>query len=222
MSILTWNKLLFSEFKKKYMKELIYFLINSKKRGNFIYPEKSNIFKSLKLSSFNDTKVIILGQDPYINFNQANGLSFSVNHGIKIPLSLRNIYKEIYNDLGILAPTHGDLTRWAKQGVLLLNSILTVEANLKLSHSNKGWEIFTNKIIYELNNKKDHLVFLLWGNHAQKKGLLINKNKHLVLNAAHPSPLSANRGFFGCKHFSETNDYLIKHHNIKINWNLND
>lgn len=167
-----------------------------------------------------DVKVVILGQDPYHGPNQANGLSFSVQKGIALPPSLRNIFHELHTDLGIPAPRHGDLTKWATQGVLLLNSVLTVEAGQPTSHQKQGWEAFTDEVIDVLNEQREHIVFILWGAYAQRKGQRINRDKHLVLTAAHPSPLAANRGGFGCKVFSKTNQYLKQHGIEPIDWQL--
>ena len=182
------------------------------------FPEEHNIFKAFELCPFEKTKVVIIGQDPYHGPNQAMGLSFSVPQHIKIPPSLRNIFKELYSDLKI-EKTHGDLTSWAEQGVLLLNSVLTVEPGKPNSHKNIGWESFTDEIIHILNSKKENIVFILWGKYAQKKASAVDSKKHLVLCAHHPSPLSANRGgFFGCKHFSQCNEYLISKQLDPIHW----
>jgi len=182
------------------------------------FPEEQNIFKAIELCPFEKTKVVIIGQDPYHGANQAMGLSFSVPQHIKIPPSLRNIFKELYSDLQI-EKTHGDLTSWAEQGVLLLNSVLTVEPGKPNSHKNIGWESITDDIINILNSKKENIVFILWGKYAQKKASAVDSKKHLVLCAHHPSPLSANRGgFFGCKHFSQCNEYLISKQLDPIHW----
>lgn len=184
-----------------------------------IYPDKNNIYNALKLTPPEKVKVVILGQDPYINKNQANGLSFSVQPGIAIPPSLRNIFREQRKDLGIIQPNSGDLTKWAEQGVLLLNTTLTVRAGLSNSHQGKGWGIFTDSIIKYLG-QKENIVFMLWGNNAKAKRKLIDSSKNLILEAAHPSPLSATRGFFGCQHFSKANNYLIEHNLSPIDWQL--
>ncbi|SFV55215.1 Uracil-DNA glycosylase, family 1 [hydrothermal vent metagenome] len=197
------------------MLDLKSFLIQQKKQKKIIYPHSKNWFKAFELTPFDKVRVVILGQDPYHGEKQAHGLSFSVPQNIKAPPSLKNIFKEINNDLQIDNKTT-DLTPWAKQGVLLLNSVLTVEKNSPASHSNKGWEVFTDKVISLLNQHKKGIVFLLWGAYAQSKSILIDTNKHLILKAVHPSPLSAYRGFFGCKHFSKTNNYLSQ----PINWKL--
>lgn len=184
-----------------------------------IYPDKNNIYNALKLTPPDKVKVVILGQDPYINKDQANGLSFSVQPGIVIPPSLRNIFREQRKDLGIIQPNSGDLTKWAEQGVLLLNTTLTVRAGLSNSHQGKGWGIFTDSIIKYLG-QKENIVFMLWGNNAKAKRKLIDSSKNLILEAAHPSPLSATRGFFGCQHFSKANNYLIEHNLSPIDWQL--
>ena len=186
--------------------------------NNIVYPPEGQIFTAFKLSSFEDTKVVIIGQDPYHNPGQAHGLSFSVPDGVKIPPSLRNIYKEMAIDLDKPIPEHGNLSSWAEQGVLLLNSVLTVEKNNPGSHSMLGWEGFTNNIIGILSEKKKNLVFLLWGAYAHKKAEFIDETKHLILTAPHPSPFSAYKGFFGCQHFSKTNDYLVQHTKKTILW----
>jgi uracil-DNA glycosylase len=185
-----------------------------------IYPPKEDWFKALVLTPFEKVKCVIIGQDPYHQKGQAMGLAFSVHKGIKIPPSLKNIYKELESDLGINTPNHGDLTAWAKEGVLLLNTTLTVEDSKPMSHKNLGWERFTDAIIHALNQKKTPVVYMLWGNHAKSKEALIDTSKHLVLKAAHPSPLSAYHGFFGCKHFSKTNAFLINHKMSPINFEL--
>ena len=197
------------------------FLFQEKQAQKIIYPPSKQIFSALNTTPLADVKVVILGQDPYHGPNQANGLSFSVQKGIALPPSLRNIFHELHTDLGIPAPRHGDLTKWAKQGVLLLNSVLTVEAGQPTSHQKQGWEAFTDEVIDVLNEQREHLVFILWGAYAQRKGQRINRDRHLVLTAAHPSPLAANRGgFFGCKVFSKTNQYLKQHGIEPIDWQL--
>ena len=185
-----------------------------------IFPPKDYIFNALKLTSYKDTKVVIVGQDPYHGVNEAMGLSFSVNKGIKIPPSLQNIYQELYNDLGIPPKNHGDLTGWAKQGVLLLNAVLTVEKDKAASHRNKGWELLTNYIIKVLNVKEEPIVFILWGNFAKEKAKLITNPKHLIITSPHPSPFSAYSGFFGSKPFSKTNNFLEKNKMTTIDWSL--
>lgn len=203
------------------MQQLRDFLIAEKNAGKIIYPPSQEIFKALNTTPLADVKVVILGQDPYHGEQQANGLSFSVQRGIALPPSLRNIYYELHTDLGIQPAKHGDLTRWAEQGVLLLNSVLTVEAGRAASHQQKGWEEFTDAVIDVLNQQREHIVFILWGAYAQRKGKRINTEKHLVLTAAHPSPLSANRGgFFGCRVFSKANYYLTQQGLSPIQWQL--
>ncbi len=213
-----WSELLAEEREMDYFESLYSFLY--KNHSKEIYPPKENWYKAFEYSSFANTKVIILGQDPYHGINQAEGLSFSVPEGVPIPPSLRNIYMELKSDVGITVPNHGHLSYWAKQGVLLLNSVLTVEKNSPASHANQGWEIFTDNVIKLLNKKKHNLVFLLWGVYAGKKAELINLEKHLVLNAPHPSPFSVNKGFFGCKHFSKTNQYLLSTNQTPIEWGI--
>ncbi|SDY24714.1 uracil-DNA glycosylase [Acinetobacter kyonggiensis] len=203
------------------MDELKDFLVQEKKADKVIYPPSSLIFNALNTTPLANVKVVILGQDPYHGPNQAHGLSFSVQKGVAIPPSLRNIFHELNTDLAIVKPIHGDLTRWAEQGVLLLNAVLTVEAGQPTSHQKRGWEDFTDHVIDVLNEQRDHVVFILWGAYAQRKGQRIDQNKHLVLKAAHPSPLAANRGgFFGCKVFSKSNNYLKQNGIEPINWQL--
>ena len=205
----SWKKVLEGEFKEKYFKYLTEFVKLEYKQLT-VYPPARFIFNAFDLTPFDKVKVVILGQDPYHQPNQANGLAFSVSNGIKIPPSLVNIYKEIESDIGQKTINKdGDLEVWAKQGVLLLNATLTVKANQAGSHQNKGWEKFTDAVIKILSDKKENLVFILWGSYAQKKGLVIDENKHLVIKSVHPSPLSAYGGFFGSKPFSQTNAYLI-------------
>lgn len=214
---ISWFKELKTEFKKPYMKDLRSFLAKEKLNKRIVCPESSKIFYSLMLTPLESTKVVIIGQDPYHGEGQAQGLAFSVESDRAIPPSLVNIYKEIKSDMNIEPPIHGDLSNWSRQGVLLLNSVLTVEKGNPASHAGRGWEDFTDKII-EILNKRDGLVFLLWGAHAQKKGLTIDRRRHLVLEAPHPSPLSAHRGFFGCKHFSKTNKFLRERRDLEIQW----
>ena len=213
----SWLREIDEEFKKPYMESLISFLIQEKSRGARIFPPTDQIFTAINETSLDDTKVVILGQDPYHKVNQAHGLSFSVNPQIKIPPSLVNIFKELKDDLGYEVPNHGFLKSWANQGVLLLNSILSVEEGKPGSHANKGWEVFTDKLI-EVLNKRRGLVYILWGNYALTKGKKIDAENNLVLRASHPSPLSCHKGFFGCKHFSKANNYLIKKGKTPINW----
>lgn len=216
----SWLAQLSQEFEKDYMLKLSAFLEKEKTAGKIIYPNEEDLFSAFELTPFDKTKVIIIGQDPYHGPNQAHGTSFSVKPGITPPPSLVNIYKEIQSDLGFPPPSHGHLSYWAKQGVLFLNAVLTVEKEKPASHQGKGWEIFTDKVIEVLNTQKEHLVFLLWGSHAQKKGQNIDRKRHLVLEAPHPSPLSSYRGFFGCKHFSKTNKYLSEKGLGPIDWKI--
>lgn len=216
----SWKDVLGNEFKKLYMKNLFTFLQSEADKGKVIYPPISNWFEALKRTPFNEVDVIILGQDPYHGEGQAHGLSFSVKPEIAIPGSLRNIFKELVTDIKISEPPHGCLTSWSEQGVLLLNTVLTVEKSLPGSHQNIGWETFTNKIIEELSARKKNLVFILWGKDAQKKTVIIDGDKHLILKAPHPSPLSSYRGFFGCRHFSLAERYIYKNCRKKINWNI--
>lgn len=214
-----WKNILEDEFNKDYYQTLRNFLITEYKTRT-IYPDKYDIFNALHFTSYKDIKVVILGQDPYHGPNQAHGLSFSVNPGIKTPPSLLNIYKELNSDLGCYIPNNGYLKKWADQGVLLLNTALTVRAGQANSHKNIGWEIFTDKIISLINEKEDPVVFLLWGNNAiKKKSLIINK-KHLILTSVHPSPLSASRGFFGSNPFSKINNFLISVNKKPIDWQI--
>lgn len=215
----SWLKFIKSEFDKEYMKNIKNSILNYKKSGKIIYPKNNEIFNAINLTDFEKTKVIILGQDPYHGPGQAHGLSFSVKDGIKPPPSLINIFKEIESDLSInVEKGNGNLTRWAKQGVLLLNSLLTVEKGKPLSHKEIGWETLTDKIIEVLNQNKRGLVFILWGSHARSKKYLISQNKNLIIESSHPSPLSAHRGFIGSKPFSRTNKYLVKNNMNPINW----
>lgn len=213
-----WSEYLDPLFKQDSFQRLEEFLQYQKDNNIIIFPPEAQVFNAFELSSFAKTRVIILGQDPYHNEAQAHGLSFSVPDGIKIPPSLVNIYKELELDLGITPNTNGNLERWASQGVLLLNSALTVEKNSPASHAKTPWVDFTEAVITKLSECKQNLVFLLWGAHAQQKSELIDASKHLILTASHPSPFSAYKGFFGCKHFSKTNEYLKMHHLQQINW----
>lgn len=216
----TWMDKIGGEFDKPYMKSLKGFLKDEKDAGKQIFPPGSLIFNALNTTPFDKVKVVIIGQDPYHDVGQAHGLCFSVLPPVKFPPSLRNIFKEIQEDLGYPVPRTGDLTKWAEQGVLLLNATLTVEAHKAGSHQGKGWEEFTDAVIHALNEQCEGIVFMLWGSYAQKKGAYIDTNKHCVLKSVHPSPLSAHRGFFGCKHFSQANEYLKQHGKEPINWNL--
>lgn len=214
-----WDDLLADEFKKDYYIKLRGFL-KSEYQNHKIYPDMYDIFNALKWTAYKDTKVVILGQDPYHEFNQAHGLAFSVKVGVNIPPSLLNMYKELHNELGLYIPNNGYLEKWARQGVMLLNSSLTVREGLANSHRNKGWEIFTSSIIERLNERDDPVIFLLWGNNAKEKNALITNQKHYVLTAAHPSPLSASRGFFGCGHFKKTNELLVQMGKQPIDWQI--
>lgn len=213
----SWKMALADEFDKPYFVALV---DNVRKayQNEAVFPPPSDLFSAFKLTPFSQVKVVVLGQDPYHGAGQAHGLAFSVRDDVAVPPSLVNIYKEIRDDVGTTMPTSGDLTHWAKQGVLLLNSSLTVRAGEAGSHRPLGWEQFTDAVIRAISDKKEHVVFLLWGSHAQAKSALIDTNKHLILTAPHPSPLSAYRGFFGCKHFSKTNVYLQRHCISPINW----
>lgn len=213
----SWKTRLSNEFEKPYFSTLIDF-VKQEYRTQTIYPPGKEIFKAFDCCDFADVKVVIIGQDPYHGPGQANGLCFSVRNGVRMPPSLVNIFKEIQQDLKKPIPNSGDLERWAKQGVLLLNATLTVRASTPGSHQNKGWEIFTDAVIKKISDEKEHVVFLLWGAYAQKKGEVIDRSKHLVLMSAHPSPFSADRGFFGCRHFSKTNEYLKRNGLGEIDW----
>ena len=213
----TWQQLLQPEFDKPYF-ELLTSYVRSEYQSTTVFPPAGQIFRAFDICPVDKVKVVILGQDPYHEPQQANGLSFSVNQGVTFPPSLQNIYKEINDDLGHPSITQGDLTPWAEQGVLLLNATLTVRAHLAGSHQGKGWEVLTDAAIEQLAHRREHLVFMLWGSYAQQKAVYIPTTKHLILKAPHPSPLSAYRGFFGCKHFSKANQYLQKHSIVPIEW----
>ncbi|MDD4777817.1 MAG: uracil-DNA glycosylase [Fermentimonas sp.] len=213
----SWEEELIDEFNKPYFQLLTDF-VRQEYSTKTVYPPAKLIFNAFDSCPFNEVKAVIVGQDPYHAPGQAHGLCFSVNDGIKIPPSLINIYKEIRDDLGIEIPLSGNLERWAKQGVLLLNATLTVRAHQAGSHQNKGWEEFTDAVISKLSNEREHLVFILWGAYAQRKGSSIDRSRHLVLKSPHPSPLSAHRGFFGNRHFSTTNKYLITNGKKPIDW----
>ncbi|HCQ28672.1 MAG TPA: uracil-DNA glycosylase [Flavobacteriales bacterium] len=213
----SWKKVLEEEFKKDYFKQLKAFLLEEKKHYR-IFPPGKYIFNAFNLTPFDKVKVVILGQDPYHGYGQAHGLCFSVPEGIKLPPSLKNIFKELYDDLGVPVPTKGDLTCWAKQGVLLLNATLTVREKKAGSHQGKGWETFTDHVIKIISEKKEHVVFILWGNYAQQKENLIDTSKHYVIKSTHPSPFSAHRGFLGSKPFSKTNEKLKEWGLQPIDW----
>ena len=213
----SWKKALADEFNKPYFEQLTAF-VKSEYATTTVYPEGKNIFNAFNLCPLPNVKVVIIGQDPYHEPRQAHGLCFSVQDGVEFPPSLQNIFKEIESDLGTPVPPSGNLERWARQGVFLLNSILTVRAHQAASHANKGWETFTDEVIKQISDKTENVVFMLWGNYAKVKGKVIDTKKHLILNTVHPSPLSVYRGFFGCKHFSRANEYLTTHGKTPIIW----
>ncbi len=216
---LSWKIKMQDQFNQPYFADLKEFLTEEKK--NFtIFPPGSLIFNAFNLTPFDQVKVVILGQDPYHDFGQAHGLCFSVMDGVPFPKSLINIFKELRDDVGFEIPMSGNLEKWARQGILLLNATLTVRAHQAGSHQNKGWETFTDQVIRNISNEKEGIVFLLWGNYARAKKVLIDSNKHFILETVHPSPLSAYNGFFGCKHFSKTNDILIQQGKTPIDWQL--
>ena len=215
----SWGEVLKDEFQSPYFYQLKTFLVEEKKQYT-VYPKGSDIFNAFKFTPFNDVRVVLIGQDPYHEENQAHGLSFSVREGVPFPPSLRNIFKELHDDVGCPIPVNGNLEKWARQGVLLLNATLTVRAHQAGSHQKHGWEQFTDAAIRNLSEKRSGLVFILWGSYAQAKQALIDTQKHHVLKAVHPSPLSAHRGFFGCKHFSRTNEILLSQGQPAIDWSL--
>lgn len=214
-----WDTVLDSEYHKEYFANIVKF-VNKVYKEKTIFPPKGRILSALDITDYNDVKVVILGQDPYHGIGEANGLAFSVNDGVKIPPSLKNIYKELHNDLGVEIPNTGNLESWAKEGVLLLNSVLTVEKDKPASHKNIGWETFTDSIIKKLNERDEPVVFILWGNFAKSKKELITNPKHLVLTSSHPSPFSVNYGFFGSKPFSKTNEFLRRNGIKEIDWTI--
>ncbi len=216
----SWKELLLPEFELEYMRSLREFLLREKQQGKVIFPAGNDIFNALNSTPFHKTRVVILGQDPYHGPGQAHGLCFSVRPGVETPPSLKNIYKEIAADLGIPPARSGCLQYWAEQGVLLLNAVLTVESGQAASHQGKGWEQFTDRIVALLNERREGLVFLLWGSYAQRKGAIIDRHRHLVLESVHPSPLSASRGFFGNHHFSKANSYLSANGQAPIDWRV--
>ncbi|URJ29865.1 uracil-DNA glycosylase [Blochmannia endosymbiont of Camponotus sp.] len=219
MKGLTWRYFLSEEKKLSYFKNILSYLEEQKKKGIVYYPKQKDIFNAFRFTSFESVKVVIIGQDPYHGPNQAHGLAFSVLPGVLIPPSLRNIYKELVSDIpDFIMPNHGCLKNWANEGVLLLNSVLTVEAGKSYSHAHIGWELFTDKVIRILSIYKEKIVFMLWGRYAQKKGNIINKKKHYILTASHPSPISAQYGFLGCRHFSRANMFLMQQDKQIINW----
>lgn len=213
----SWKEALSDEFDQAYFLALTSF-VRKEYQETTVYPPSKDIFRAFDLCPFNEVKVVVLGQDPYHGLGQANGLCFSVHNGVRIPPSLQNIYKELSNDLNIPIPQSGELERWAEQGVLLLNATLTVRARQAGSHQHKGWEEFTDAAVRALSEKREGLVFMLWGNYAKQKGTVIDRTKHFVLEAAHPSPFSAHNGFFGCKHFSKANEYLKERGKDLIEW----
>lgn len=215
----SWDKLLSDEFEKPYFKELISF-VEDEYKNYVIHPDKEDIFNALKYTDYKDVKVVIFGQDPYHGENQAHGLCFSVKKGVDVPPSLKNIYKELQMEMGLSIPTHGCLEKWAKQGVLLLNSALTVRDGLANSHKNKGWEKVTDRIVSLLNDRPEPIIFLLWGNDAKKKEEIITNPQHIILTAAHPSPLSASRGFMGCGHFAKVNNILKAMNKTEVDWQI--
>ncbi len=214
----SWKDVLAPEFEKEYFKQLTEFVRSEYLSGKTIYPEARNIFNAFNLCPLSNVKVVIIGQDPYHEPGQAHGLCFSVQQGVALPPSLVNIYKEIEQDIGHKSITNGDLTNWAKQGVLLLNSTLTVQAHIAASHAGHGWETFTNAVIKAVAENQKHVVYMLWGSFAQEKAKVVDATQNLILKSAHPSPLSAYRGFFGNHHFSQANEYLIKHGKQPIDW----
>ena len=216
----SWKKVLLDQFGQPYFQAIVALLKQQKQEGKTIYPAGPNIFSAFENTPFDNVKVVILGQDPYHNPGQAHGLAFSVQKGIPPPPSLVNIYKEIHQDTGACIPKHGNLEQWAEQGVLLLNAALTVVANTPMSHSKIGWHEFTNAVIRVVSENKAHVVFMLWGAFARSKQELIDSSKHLILTAAHPSPLSAHNGFFGCRHFSKANKWLEEHGIAPIDWSI--
>ena len=213
-----WKSLLSEQFELPYLKKINTYLSEQKQLGKTVYPQGPDVFNAFNHTPFDAVKVVIIGQDPYHGPNQAHGFCFSVQPGIAVPPSLKNIYKELHADIGMSIPQNGDLTSWADQGVLLLNAVLTVEQASAGSHQGKGWETFTDKVVALLNEERQNIVFLLWGSYAQKKGKLIDRNKHYVLESSHPSPLSSYRGFFGCHHFSSVNTYLRSQGEKPIDW----
>lgn len=216
----TWEVELKNEKQQPYFQEILSFIKIQRAKGKVIYPAENDIFNAFKLTPFDKVKVVIIGQDPYHGPNQAHGLAFSVKRGVKNPPSLKNIFKELHNDLNLPIPKEGHLEKWAQQGVLLLNTTLTVEAGKPASHAKLGWETFTDRVIEILNADKEGLIFLLWGAHAQRKGQIIDPKRHHVLTAPHPSPFSVARGFFGCRHFSKTNQLLGQMGKAEIDWQL--
>ena len=221
ISMQTWHEAIGAEKSEPYFQQIIETVKKERGMGRIIYPPAEDVFNAFKATEFGNVKVVILGQDPYHGAGQAHGLAFSVREGIAVPPSLVNIYKELADDIaGFQIPQHGYLQHWAEQGVLLLNTVLTVRAGQAHSHATLGWERFTDEVVNQINQNREHVVFMLWGSHAQKKGAFIDRSRHLVLSAPHPSPLSAYRGFFGCKHFSRANAYLQENGITPIDWQV--
>lgn len=218
----SWLSALDGEFDKPYMQQLRSFLLSEKRAGKRIFPPGDELFNAFAHTPLDRVKVVILGQDPYHGPGQAHGLCFSVRAGVGIPPSLHNIYRELHDELGLPIPRHGDLSAWAEQGVLLLNSVLSVECGCAGSHQGRGWETFTDRVVEVVNERRDGVVFLLWGSYAQRKGAVIDTRRHCVLKAPHPSPLSAHRGFFGCGHFAAANEYLAARGVAAVDWRLPD
>ena len=216
----SWKEVLKQEFSKPYFQQIAHHIKTEKSQNKILYPSGSNIFNAFNSTPFDKVKVVILGQDPYHGAGQAHGLCFSVQQGVQPPPSLVNIFKELQDDTGVSIPAHGNLSHWAQQGVYLLNASLTVRAGEPMSHAKIGWAVFTDTVIRTISELKDHVVFLLWGKFAQEKASLIDESKHLVLRSAHPSPLSAFAGFFGCRHFSKANEYLMRNGIDPIDWSL--
>lgn len=216
----SWKEVLKDEFDKTYFEQITVFLKSEKSTGKIIYPPGNLIFNAFETTPFDQVKVVLLGQDPYHGRGQAHGLSFSVPDGVAPPPSLVNIFKELNTDLGVPVSGSGNLTKWAQQGVMLLNAYLTVQAGKPLSHAKIGWTAFTDAVIRKISEQKEHVVFLLWGKFAQEKQVLVDETKHLVLKAAHPSPFAADKGFFGCRHFSKTNEYLVSHGIDPVDWKV--
>jgi uracil-DNA glycosylase len=219
-TVTTWKEVLGAEKEKQYFKDLLHKVAAARAQGKTIYPPQGDIFNALQFTPFDSIRAVIIGQDPYHGPGQAHGLCFSVQPGVPPPPSLINIYKELSSDLNTPIPNHGCLEQWARQGVLLLNAVLTVEAGKPQSHAGIGWEQFTDKVISEVSARHSHIVFMLWGAYAQKKGAVVDRSKHLVLEAVHPSPLSAHRGFLGCRHFSKANQYLVMNGKTAIDWSI--
>ncbi len=219
----SWLEVLEDEFQKTYFLKLKQFIVDQITAGKNVYPPPGQIFHAFEKCPFDNVKVVILGQDPYHGQNQAHGLCFSVNRDVlPLPPSLRNIYKELHADVGCKIPSHGNLEKWTQQGVLLINAVLSVNAGSPASHAGHGWEKFTDRVIQEISDKQEGVVFLLWGKYAQEKGHIIDRKKHFILEASHPSPFSANRGFFGCRHFSKVNEILVSQGKNKIDWQIEE